>query len=716
MHVAFGEYQLDTETRILQREGRRIAVQSKAFDLLAYLIERRERVVYLDELLDALWPGLHVTSAVLSTAVEEARQAVGDDGDHQTVLYTERGEGLRFIAEVSDPAEPESTTRVPSRPQSRWHSEEQIKRLNFLMASLLEHTELEEKARRITAGLVDILDADFARIWLTRPGDLCESGCIHAAVTKGPHVCRHRDRCLHLIASSGRYRHTDGEVHRRVPFGCYKIGQIAAAEGAGFLTNDVVNDPRVHDHEWARRLGLVSFAGYRLLSAVGAPIGVLALFCKHELSSADITILEAVAGTASHVVQTAAAEEESRDLERQVRHAQKLESLGVLAGGIAHDFNNILMTILLNAELALTSMSPDAPASENLKAIDLAARRAAALAKQMLAYSGKGSFAAEPIRLNEFVEELVHMFEVSIAKKATLKFDLANDLPVIEADPTQIRQILMNLITNASEAIDGRSGIIAFSTGAMHCDRTYLDSANAAFRLGLDEPLPEHVYVYFEVADTGCGMDEETLDKLFDPFFTTKFTGRGLGMAAALGIVRGHRGAIKIYSEPGKGTTIRVLFPASESDGSSEGRQTRERIGEEEWRGEGTILVADDEEDVRTVIRGMLEKLGFHVLLAADGRSALEIFRDHGDGIVCVLLDLTMPHLDGEQAFREMRRIRPDVKVILSSGYNEQEATQPFAGKGLTGFIQKPYQLAAFRAELRNLLRSERVPDARREL
>ncbi len=184
-------------------------------------------------------------------------------------------------------------------------------------------------------------------------------------------------------------------------------------------------------------------------------------------------------------------------------------------------------------------------------------------------------------------------------------------------------------------------------------------------------------------------------------------------MAATLGIVRGHRGAIKIYSEPSKGTTIKVLFPASESNGPSEGRPARERIGEEEWRGEGTILVADDDEDVRTVIKRMLEKLGFHVLLAADGRSALEIFRDHGDEIVCVLLDLTMPHLDGEQAFREMRRIRPDVKVILSSGYNEQDATQPFAGMGLTGFIQKPYQLAAFTAELRDLFRSEQAPGGR---
>ncbi len=177
-------------------------------------------------------------------------------------------------------------------------------------------------------------------------------------------------------------------------------------------------------------------------------------------------------------------------------------------------------------------------------------------------------------------------------------------------------------------------------------------------------------------------------------------------MAAALGIVRGHRGAIKVYSEPRKGTTIKVLFPASESDRPSEGRRTDGRIGDEEWRGEGTILVADDEEAVRTVARRMLERLGFQVLLANDGRSALEIFRDHSGEIVCVLLDLTMPHLDGEQAFREMRRIRPDVKVILSSGYNEQDATQRFTGKGLAGFIEKPYQSATLTAKLRDALQS----------
>jgi len=585
-------------------------------------------------------------------------------------------------------------------------SEERMRRLNLLMSRLLEHCPLDEKARRITEALVELLDADFARIWLVRPGDRCETGCVHAEVSEGPHVCRHRERCLHLIASSGRYTHTDGKVHRRVPFGCYKIGRIAAAQDKGFLTNDVVHDPRVHDHEWAKRLGLVSFAGYRLLSAAGAPIGVLALFCKRELTSADIALLEAVAGTASHVVQTAAAEEESLNLERQVQHAQKLESLGVLAGGIAHDFNNILMAILGNADLALSSMSPHAPARDHLGEIETSTRRAAALAKQMLAYSGRGQFVIEPIHLNEFVEEMVHMFEVTISKSAVLKFHLADDLPVFEGDATQIRQILMNLITNASEAIGERNGIIAFSTGAMDCDREYLDSADAAVRVGLDEPLVEGKYVWFEVADTGCGMDRETLDWLFDPFFTTKFTGRGLGMAATLGIVRGHRGAIRIYSEPGEGTTIKVLLPAWDSDTLPATRSEGGEVDEEEWRGEGTILITDDEVTIRTVGRQMLENMGYRVLLAPDGRAALELLREHEDEIVCILLDLTMPHLDGAQTFREIRRIKPDAKIILSSGYNEQDATQRFAGRGLSGLLQMPYQSTALRAKLKEVVGS----------
>ncbi len=394
------------------------------------------------------------------------------------------------------------------------------------------------------------------------------------------------------------------------------------------------------------------------------------------------------------------AEEEKLSLLRQVQHAQKLESLGVLAGGIAHDFNNILMAILGNADLALVELSPHAPARDNIQEIEKAARRAAELAKQMLAYSGKGRFVVEPIDLNEFVEEMGHLLEVSISKKVVLKYNCADNLPCFDGDATQIRQIVMNLITNASDAIGDKSGVIALSTGAMVCDREYLAGVNEGLRTGQDEQLAEGIYTYIEVADTGCGMGDDTIDKIFDPFFTTKFTGRGLGMSAVLGIVHGHKGAIKIYSEVGKGTTFKVLFPANETGENRMASLNAAKTSVTDWQKSGTILIADDEETVCAVGKQMLERMGFSVLTAPDGQEALKLFRDHSDEIQCVLLDLTMPHMDGEEAFRKMRQINPQVSVILCSGYNEQDATQRFSGKGLAGFIQKPFNMTALKEKL----------------
>jgi PAS domain S-box-containing protein len=585
----------------------------------------------------------------------------------------------------------------------RKRAEERIAILNRLGEHLIRPARLERKLKRITDAVVDMFGADFSRIWLTRRGDLCDFGCVHAAVTEGPHVCRNRNRCLHLEVSSGRYTHTDGKMHRRVPFGCYKIGRVAAADEVGFLTNDVTHDPRVHDHDWARALGLVSFAGYRLLSHEGAPIGVLALFSKRPLSFEEGATLQTVAATTSEVVLAAKSEEERLSLERQMQHAQKLESLGVLAGGIAHDFNNILMAVLGNAEMALQALSPHAPARENIKEIEKASRRAAGLAKQMLAYSGKGKFVIETIDLNEFVGEMAHLLEVSISKKATLKYDFAADLPAFNGDATQMRQIIMNLITNASEALGDEGGVIALSTGVTHCDRAYLDAADTIPHIGFDEPLPEGVYVYLEVSDTGCGMNADTIGKIFDPFFTTKFTGRGLGMSAVLGIVRGHKGAIQINSEAGRGSRFRFLFPAFDRPAEL---LTREAAEEQEWRGSGSVLLVDDEEIVLRVVQRMLEAMGFQVLCVKDGREALEVFRTRGAEIVCVLLDLTMPQLDGEQVFREIRRVRPEAKVILSSGYDESDIAQRFAGEGLAGFVQKPYRSTSLRAKLREILES----------
>ncbi len=389
------------------------------------------------------------------------------------------------------------------------------------------------------------------------------------------------------------------------------------------------------------------------------------------------------------------AEEERRKMDSQIQQTQKLESLGVLAGGIAHDFNNLLMAILGNIDLALLDLSSSSPARGNLMEAAKASQRAADLCRQMLAYSGKGRFVNEVISLNEIIEDMRHMLEVSVSKKAMLRYNLAPGLPSIEADATQMRQIIMNLVINASDAVGEKSGFISISTGVMECDRSYLSET------WLNEGLPEGAYVYIEVADTGSGMDPGMLPKIFDPFFTTKFTGRGLGLAAVLGIVRGHRGAIKLSSERGRGTTFKILIPAAEGSAEHQEGAQSAQLG---WRGSGTVLLVDDEETIRTLGKRMLERLGLTVIIASDGREALDLYRQRPDGIDCVILDLTMPHMDGEEAFHELRKIREDVRVIMSSGYNEQEITHRFSGKGPAGFIQKPYQMDSLAAKLKEVL------------
>ncbi|MFA6147716.1 MAG: PAS domain S-box protein [bacterium] len=386
---------------------------------------------------------------------------------------------------------------------------------------------------------------------------------------------------------------------------------------------------------------------------------------------------------------------ERQRAEEQVRHAQKLESLGVLAGGIAHDFNNLLMAIMGYTDLALSELPPVSPVRGHLEEVEKASHRAADLCRQMLAYSGKGRFVIESLDLGEVVKEMADMLAMSISKKAILEYRISPDLPRVEADASQIRQVVMNLIINASEAIGDNPGVISVTVGTMDCDCAYLRETG-----GGDE-LPEGRYVFLEVADTGSGMGRETQKKIFDPFFTTKFTGRGLGLAAVLGIVRGHRGAIKVYSEAGKGSTFKVLLPAA---GKAAMPVVDLQSPEERWKGTGTVLLVDDDAMVRRVGVGMLESLGFHVVTAADGREAVEIFRSRMDEIRCVVLDLKMPRMDGEEAFREIRRLHPGARVVLSSGYNEQYAMKRFAGEGLSGFLQKPYNIEILAATLRKVI------------
>jgi PAS domain S-box-containing protein len=386
---------------------------------------------------------------------------------------------------------------------------------------------------------------------------------------------------------------------------------------------------------------------------------------------------------------------QARDLQERLLQAQKLESLGVLAGGIAHDFNNLLVGMLGNASLALAELPADSPLREPLAGIETAALRAAELTNQMLAYSGKGRFVVAPLDLSELVREMAHLLEASISKKAVLRHDLAAGLPPVDGDAAQLRQLVMNLITNASDALGDAPGTITLHTRLVE-EPAIGDTGALA-----EEVLAEGPCVLLEVSDTGCGMTPDTLGRIFEPFFTTKFTGRGLGLAAALGIVRGHRGAVDVQSDPGRGTRFRVLLraahvrPACAADACEAAPAPPPS---------GAVLVADDEEVVRTLSRRILERAGFRVLCAADGRQAVETFRRHAGEISAVLLDLTMPHLGGEEALRAIREVRADVPVVVTSGYSESEIALRFERERLEGFLQKPFRAAQLLERMRAAL------------
>jgi PAS domain S-box-containing protein len=394
---------------------------------------------------------------------------------------------------------------------------------------------------------------------------------------------------------------------------------------------------------------------------------------------------------------------ERKRMEQEHLRAQKLESLGLLAGGIAHDFNNILTAILGHAELALEESAPLSPARDSISQIKTASLRAAELCGQLLAYSGKGRFEKRDIALGDLIGEMLHMLKTCISKKCILNLNLEKELPLVHGDPSQIRQILMNLVLNASEAIGDGSGVISISTGAMECSEEYLAENY------ISEARSPGLYVSLEVSDTGCGMDRTTLQCIFEPFYSTKFTGRGLGLSAVLGIVRSHGGGLRVYSELNKGSTFKVLFPAVTTSGSED--TARDSGPASGWRGKGTVLLVDDEEAVRAISRRLLQRLGLGVILAEDGQRAVELYRERQADIDLVLLDLTMPRMDGEQTFRGLRQINPDVRVVLASGYGENDVASRFAGKSLTGCLQKPYTLVRLRELLSGLLPAANAAD-----
>jgi PAS domain S-box-containing protein len=395
---------------------------------------------------------------------------------------------------------------------------------------------------------------------------------------------------------------------------------------------------------------------------------------------------------ASHVARDIT---ERKRLEEQLRHTQKLEGIGVLAGGVAHDFNNLLTGILGNTSLAMEDLPADDPTRDLLQNVLSSSEQAAHLTRQLLAYAGKGQFVIEPVDVSRLVREISTLIQTSIPKNVNLRLELRDAMPPIQADPSQLQQLVMNLVVNGAEAIPAdENGTVIVTTGLQNVDECSVQGTLAGSQLA------PGLYVALHVHDNGCGMDEATLARIYDPFFTTKFMGRGLGLAAVQGIVRGHKGALKVSSRPGRGTMFKVLFPV----GGRSAHPARPETAPFLLALDRLVLVVDDEEIIRRTAKSMLERQGYTVVLAKNGQEGVELFSALGERVSAVLLDMTMPVMSGMEAIGLLKDIDPTAKVILSSGNAEAEVLRKFKGTGLSGYIQKPYTSRMLAEKIKQIL------------
>ena len=602
-------------------------------------------------------------------------------------LKDDRGRIVKLFGTIQDITERKRAEEERER-TLRWQQG-----VSTVQQSLLAMEPLEDKLRMVTEGIVRLFDADFARIWLIRPGDLCEGDCIHAGAREGPHACRFRDRCLHLMASSGRYTHTDGKVHRRVPFGCYKIGRVASGKDHKFVTNDAQNDPRVHDREWARELGLVSFAGYQLRAPGEETLGVLALFAKHPIVSGEDAILDGLSSAVALAVRRAMAVDAQRITGAQLVQAQKMESVGRLAGGVAHDFNNLLTVVSLYSQLALNSLDATHPLRHDLEEIRKAGERAAALTRQLLAFSRRQVLEMRVLNLNDVLDGLAKMLPRLLGEDIAVEMSLAPDLGRTRADPGQIEQVVVNLAVNARDAMpDG--GTLTIETSNVTLDERYAREHA--------EAIPGD-YVLLAVSDTGTGMTAEVKTHLFEPFFTTKGVGKGtgLGLATVYGIVKQHQGHISVYSEPGQGTTFKVYLPRAKEEAEVSAPTVKATSMP---RGSETVLVAEDEWAVRGIALRVLKELGYTVLEAVNGTEALRVALAQGQKLDLLLTDVIMPEMNGKALAERLTVLWPGLKVLFVSGYTgETIARQGILGEG-RAFLPKPFSPEALARKVREVL------------
>lgn len=392
-------------------------------------------------------------------------------------------------------------------------------------------------------------------------------------------------------------------------------------------------------------------------------------------------------------------EESSRSLGLQLLESQKLEAIGLLTGGIVHDFNNLLMAILGNASLAAMDAVPETPVARALRQIELASMRASELTKELLTYTKKTNREQVPVNVTELVLEMSELLKTAISKRAIIEYQFETNLPQVLADPTRLRQVMMNLITNASDALENREGVISIRTGVF-LRRSEIPGGHCY----LEDNIPPGPVVYFQVRDTGCGMDPETLRRIFEPFYTTKPKGRGLGLAALQNIVREHKGAIILSSHPGEGTSFTVLLPPA-ADLPLRSKPNVVPITPPEAGAGRAILVIDDEEVLLHVGRGILERLGFTVLTADDGARGLALYQKHSGQIAAVIVDVMMPGLNGPEVYRRLRALSLSLPILFTSGYHEEETLYP-ADDRHCGFIQKPYRPADLQGAIQALMES----------
>jgi two-component system cell cycle sensor histidine kinase/response regulator CckA len=488
--------------------------------------------------------------------------------------------------------------------------------------------------------------------------------------------------CMFLIdvTSDGRFRYSGFNPAEEQAVG------LTSAEVSGKLVEEVFSE------ELAKKLT----ATYRRCLEAGTPINYddeLNLPSGQRYFHSNLIPMRNGSGRIHRIVGACIDTTDFKRTQDEALARQKLESLGVLAGGIAHDFNNLLGGILAQAELAETELAVGSPPGQELQAIKTVAIRAGEMVRELMVYSGQDEARLEPLDLARLVEEMLELVKISISKHATLIVDLPKNLPPIRANAVQMRQIVMNLITNASEALGDKEGVISVTIAKEESEQDALAERQSDPSAGGQLRL--------EVRDTGCGMTAETVAKIFDPFFTTKVSGRGLGLAAVQGIIRSHGGAINVVSVPGQGSRFEILLPCIGQPASDTPDIAIVASGHESGSVAGTVLVVEDEEILRFAVSKMLRKERFSVIEAGDGTSGAELFRVNEPGIDVVLLDVTLPGMSGRDVLKEMRRIRPDVKVVLTTAFNKDNALSSIDEQHPWGYVRKPYQ---FR-ELISLLR-----------